>query len=385
MAKRGNGEGSVRKIGNKYVAKIQIGWLPNGHPRVKSFSADTYNGAVRRMRKYISEREKGQTNIDMPIAEGLRYWLDNFKALELKDSSFNRLEVTVESNIVPYIGHYMTKELDASVMQLQLINRLVQENKSYSTIKKAYLALNAYYKKLISMNWLEHNPMQGVTLPAQKLFGAKKIKCLTAEERDRFVNQAVSIYKNGTARYRYGQIYVFMMYTGLRCSEMLGLTWKHIDLENKYVTVEQSLVTVKNRDGEHGSRYITKLQDSTKTLSGVRKIPLCRQAIDAISAYKAEHCNNDPDSYVVLSAEGNPLKTRHFERSVNYIYKQAGIEASGLHILRHTFASMLFERNVDIKVISRLLGHSDVSTTYNIYIHLTNTQEQEAVKMLDDF
>lgn len=166
---------------------------------------------------------------------------------------------------------------------------------------------------------------------------------------------------------------------------MLGLTWKHIDLENKYVTVEQSLVTVKNRDGEHGSRYITKLQDSTKTLSGVRKIQLCRQAIDAISAYKAEHCNNDPDSYVVLSAEGNPLKTRHFERSVNYIYKQAGIEASGLHILRHTFASMLFERNVDIKVISRLLGHSDVSTTYNIYIHLTNTQEQEAVKMLDDF
>ena len=385
MAKRGNGEGSVRKIGNKYVAKIQIGWLPNGHPRIRSFSADTYNGAIRRMRTYISEREKGQTNIDMPIAEGLRYWLDNFKALELKDSSFNRLEVTVESNIVPYIGHYMTKELDASVIQLQLINRLVQENKSYSTIKKAYLALNAYYKKLISMNWLEHNPMQGVTLPAQKLLGAKKIKCLTAEERDRFVNQAVSVYKNGTTRYRYGQIYVFMMYTGLRCSEMLGLTWKHIDLENKYVTVEQSLVTVKNRDGELGSRYITKLQDSTKTLSGVRKIPLCRQAIDAISAYKAEHCNNDSDSYVVLSAEGNPLKTRHFERSVNYIYKQAGIDASGLHILRHTFASMLFERNVDIKVISRLLGHSDVSTTYNIYIHLTNTQEQEAVKMLDDF
>ena len=63
MAKRGNGEGSVRKIGNKYVAKIQIGWLPNGHPRVKSFSADTYNGAVKCANIYQNAKKDRQISI----------------------------------------------------------------------------------------------------------------------------------------------------------------------------------------------------------------------------------------------------------------------------------------------------------------------------------
>ncbi|MDY3030835.1 MAG: site-specific integrase [Clostridia bacterium] len=384
MAKRGNGEGSIRKIGNRYIAKIQVGWLPNGHPKIKSFSSETYGGAVKRMRKYMSDIEKGDCDVNLTISAGLHYWLENFKSLELKDSSFNRLEVTIDSNIIPYIGHFMTKELDSSVVQTQLINRLVSEGKSYSTIKKAYLALNAYYKKLIAMNMIERNPMLGVTLPSQKIFKSKPVRCLTSDERERFIAQATARCSNGTERYRYGYIYVFMMFTGLRCSEMLGLTWKHIDLENKRVSVSQSLVTVKDRYNTSENKYITKLQDSTKTLSGIREIPLCKQAVEAISKYKEMHYDGDINSYVVLSSKGNPLKTRHFERSVNYIYNQANIDAGGLHILRHTFASMLFEKNVDIKVISRLLGHSDVSTTYNIYIHLTHNQEQDAVELLDD-
>ena len=211
----------------------------------------------------------------------------------------------------------------------------------------------------------------------------KKSRWLTKDEQDKFIKQALFKYTNGKERYRYGRIYIFMMYTGLRCSEMLGLTWEHIDMKNKTVTVEQSLVTVKSRE-DSDTKFITKLQGSTKTISGKRIVPLSNRAIEAIAEYKERYYTGNPRDFVVLSNQGNPLKARHFQRSANYIYKAAGINASGVHILRHTFASMLFDRKIDIKIISKLLGHSDVSTTYNIYIHLTETQTKEAIDSLNE-
>lgn len=382
MAKRSNGEGSVRKSGNSWIAKIQVGWLPNGRPKIKSFSAPTRKGALERMESYLKSFKECEPD-DATISDGIKYWLETFKSIELKDSSYTRLEVTIDNNIIPYIGKYMTKKLTSSVIQTQMINVLVNEGKSYSTIKKAYFALNAYYKKLISTGKAERNPMLGVTLPSQSKFERKKIRALTKDEQDRFIRQAVSKFANGNDRYRYGRAYIFMMFTGLRCSEMLGLTWRNIDLVNNIAVVKQSLVTVKNRETDMNSKYIAKLQDSTKTQAGIREIPLCSQAVEAITAYKEKYYSGNPDDYVITSAANKPLKTRHFERSANYIFNAAGIKASGLHIFRHTFASMLFEKNVDIKLISSLLGHSDVSTTYNIYVHLTGNQKKEAINAID--
>lgn len=382
MAKRSNGEGSVRKSGNSWIAKVQVGWLPNGHPRMKSFSASTRKGALERMDTYLKSLGCHEPD-DTTLSDGIKYWLETFKSIELKDSSYTRLEVTINNNIIPYIGDYMTKELNSNVIQTKMINELIKEGKSYSTIKKAYLALNAYYKKIISMGKAEKNPMLGVTLPSQNKFQKKEIKALTKDEQDKFIRQAVSKFTNDTDRYRYGRAYIFMMFTGLRCSEMLGLTWKNIDLVNNIVTVRQSLVTVKNREIESENKYIVKLQDSTKTQAGIREIPLCNQAIEAITQYKEKYYNGNPDDYVVTSSKNKPLKTRHFERSANYIFKTAGIKASGLHIFRHTFASILFEKNVDIKLISSLLGHSDVSTTYNIYVHLTGKQKKAAIDKIN--
>lgn len=387
MVKRGNGEGSIRKIGNSWVAKTQIGWLDNGHPKIKSFSAPTRNAALKRMRDYKNELEhnEGISEGDTTIYEGLIYWLENFKSMELKESSYTRLETTINSSIEPYIGHYMVKEITTGTIQTELINRLYDEGKSYSTIKKSYHAMNAYYKKLFAMGEIKRNPMLGVTLPSSKHFDTKEIKILTDEEIAHFKKKAMSkCTTNDKYRYRYGLIFVFMMYTGLRCGEALGLQWKHIDIENKQLTVCQSVVTVKNKNNDTDTKYTTRLQKSTKTISGTRKIPLCNQALEAIKKYKELYYSGDENSFVVTTDKGNLLRTRHFERSVNYIYNSAGIDASGLHILRHTFASMLFKKNIDIKIISKILGHSDVSTTYNIYIHLTQEQEQMAIQELND-
>ena len=78
------------------------------------------------------------------------------------------------------------------------------------------------------------------------------------------------------------------------------------------------------------------------------------------------------------------INPRNLNRAHDYILERAGIEHLGIHALRHTFASQLFANKVDIKIISKLLGHSDVSITYNTYIHLIKEALPDATAVLDN-
>lgn len=147
MAKRGNGEGYVYKAKNgSWIAKVQIGWLDNGNPRIKSFSSKTRTNAINRMNEYKA-LIKHQTDIeagDCNLYDAMVKWLHDVKRLELKESSYYRLEITINSNIKPYIGNVSIKELNANIIQTQLINVLFEKGLSYSTIKKVYNALNNF-------------------------------------------------------------------------------------------------------------------------------------------------------------------------------------------------------------------------------------------------
>lgn len=109
-----------------------------------------------------------------------------------------------------------------------------------------------------------------------------------------------------------------------------------------------------------------------------------RKALTAILRHKELYSPKEND-YVFTSRNGKLVTPRNFAKALNGIYQRANIEASGAHILRHTFASMLFEKGIDIKIISKVLGHSRVEITYNIYVHLIKSQEAAAVGLLDEF
>ena len=125
-----------------------------------------------------------------------------------------------------------------------------------------------------------------------------------------------------------------------------------------------------NKDKNKNSSSCTSiLQKSTKSQSGHRTIPLCDKAVDAIKEHmKINYRGNDED-FVFSSKDGKPLLYRNFRKSINSVYKAANIDASGFHILRHTMASLMFSKGIDIKYISEFLGHSEVQITYNSYVH----------------
>ena len=187
---------------------------------------------------------------------------------------------------------------------------------------------------------------------------------------------------DGKPLYKYGPAYTLILNTGLRMGEALSLCWDDVDLENHTITVAKNSVMTKRRDsdGNKIGGYKLQTQNSTKTSNGNRVIPINRSAEEALLALKSG--NDTP--YVIVNNNGKPVLPSNFERSFHTVLMKARIDGNyGIHTLRHTFAIMLFAKGVDVKIVSRLLGHSTVKITYDIYVHLFEEYISNVTCVLD--
>ncbi|MCI1964529.1 MAG: site-specific integrase [Oscillospiraceae bacterium] len=383
--RKSNGEGSIfQRSDGRWCAKIQIGTLENGKPKLKFFYSMKYKTVKDKLNAYKAllnnnpDEESNNTTVD----EFITNWLTTVKFNDLKPSSYDRLEATINDNIVPTIGYHKLFELTAQQIQEELINMMRNKNYSYSTIKKAYNAINACCKYAISIRRMDYNPVSAVSLPSVHQFERKPIRWFSNDEIKRFKEQCTFIYKNGKYRYPLGYGMIFIMNTGLRLGEALAIKWENVNWEKKQLSVESNVVMAVDRKSGKKKRVQIN-QDFLKTKSSKRIIPLNNTAIDALTQIKKIRYFGEK-SYILCTETGTQNKPRNFCRTFEEILKRAEIERCGIHTLRHTFASKLFEKNVDVKTVSMLLGHADVTITYNIYIHLIQQQKAEAVQLLDE-
>ena len=163
---------------------------------------------------------------------------------------------------------------------------------------------------------------------------------------------------SGRLRLRYGWGCVLILETGLRAGEALALEWGDIHEEKRTLKATKNMVRV---DGKNI------VQRTTKTESGRRATPLNARAMEAIQHLKAQAVPGCP--FVFATQTGKYLSYRNLLATMQKACEAAGVEHRGLHALRHSFASNLYARGVEVKIISKLLGHASVEITYNRYIH----------------
>lgn len=380
MARRSDGEGTApkqRKDGIWYRA-IRI----EGTGKRKYLYAKS-KAELDKKYKELTKQIASGTYVEtqkQTVEAYMMNWLTTYKRVELKPKSYDRLECTIKYQVIPHFKDKQFFEVGHNDIQ-KFINKLDEDNCSYSVIRKAYLALNACYKYAIMKGDILKNPCMGVKLPKKAAKDIKTIQTLTKEEVPLYCQYATEKYGNGKSIYRLGNALVLILFTGLRLGEAMGLMWEDIDFQNNTLTVRRTLEQVKNRDkGENDNSYIL-IEGTTKTQAGERTIPLNQTAINALQELQKI---NGGFVYVLSNAKGKPINPRNLNRAHDCILERAGIEHLGIHALRHTFASQLFANKVDIKIISKLLGHSDVSITYNTYIHLIKEALPDATAVLDN-
>ncbi|WP_312729401.1 tyrosine-type recombinase/integrase, partial [Enterococcus sp.] len=306
-------------------------------------------------------------------------WLELYKAPSLKPNSYKRLKCTVDTHVIPNIGHITLGELSTDDIQ-GLINNLSQSKEpqySFSSIKKVHDAINSCLQDGVNKGDFSFNACSAVKLPSiDKRKPTKKIQIFTADEKKAIIEECHRKYKNGKPVYYYGDMYVLIFNTGLRLGEALALRWDDVDFENNVVHIDSTLTWLRDANNKG---YLA-VQDSTKTSSGVRDIPLNKAAVAALKALK----ETGSKVYVLETPERKHVAPENFEKTFYRILQHCNIPKTGVHTIRHTFASDLFAKGVALKTISSLLGHSSISVTANIYVSVIQDVKQASVSLLDE-
>lgn len=373
MAKRGNGEGSiVKRNDGRWMGSISTGRDEKGKLIRKCIYGKTKKEVQEKL-SIISGKLYSKTYIEpstLELTSWLNTWLVNYKSISLKPVTYDLYDMVINTIIASKIGHYKLKDIRPIHIQT-LYNALYDNGKGYSTstIHKVKVILKQAFEMAIQNELMEKNPVCGVQMPKRK---EKQIRALTVEEEGKFLLLA-----QGN---QYYAAFVVLLDTGLRCGELLALTWDDIDLKNGTLQVAKNLVAAKERkNGEEKYKLI--IQETPKTSKSVRTIPLTSRALALLKELKIKQ--QSKTNIVFCTQKYTYLHPRNFRRSFQRILKNAGLEKLGLHVFRHTFATRLFERGANPKMVSTLLGHANVGITLDIYTHVQPEQMKETIKLLE--
>lgn len=375
-----HGDGSIYQRKNGYwVAKYR----PSPTMPIKYIYGKSETEVKKKLQKAKNTPEAiiAKAPLNATLVDYLSSWLKTYKKPSIKQTTFDRLDAVIRSQISPTFQYRLLKDISADEFQ-QFINDLVESGLSYSVVKKSYDILNSCLKHATLKGDIPKNPMELVQGPSPSGFESKQVRALTAEEEKAILQELETKWTTGNLRYPYKDAFIIMLNTGLREGELVALDWDDIDFESKTIKVHKTIVMIKDRlpDGRLSGKCHQEVQYTPKTKSGNRDVPINNRALAALERL---HEANSGSAYVLSTENKNrPV--------VNVLYKQlkraadrCGIYGISPHTLRHTFATRLFERGANVKDVSALLGHSSVTITYNTYIHVMRERKDGVVALLD--
>ena len=377
--RRDKGEGSIyyRESDKRWVAKIK----PENSSKPKVFYGKTELEVKKKLKEFKVQLAK---NDYVQIRKGtlreyMNCWLYNTRTNDLKPKSFDRLEATLNNQIYKHIGDIQIAGITPNDVQA-MINKLKEDGYSYSSIKKVYDAVNACFKLGIVKGEVAKNPCVGVVLPKNKKKQVSDIRFFDDAEMELIYAESAAKYGNGKPVYRLGQSIILLLNTGIRMGELLALKWTSVAFDKRTIRIDESMVMIKNRDEDAATKWVLHHQDSTKTNSSSRTVPLNQKAISALEElYKI----TGEYEYVMSTGKNTVMSPRNLDRMFRNILTRCRIEPCGVHTCRHSFASSMLRKKLDIKVISEILGHSSVAITYDIYTHIIESIKHESVNLLD--
>ena len=287
----------------------------------------------------------------MKYIDWLVQWIENYIRPSVKVRTYERYKLIVEQHIKDKVGGIELNDLSPLVLQ-SFITELLQCGNKKTGKGLAANSVNSVISVIQSSLKTAH--LLGLTkeytadkLKRPKLM-EKRVECFSLTEQKR-IEQAIM---SGKKDKLYGIL--LCLYSGLRIGELIALQWSDIDFEKGILTVSKSC-----HDGKTGL-----IIDEPKTATSRRMIPLPKQLLPILRSVKKRS-----NSSSVVSANGNVVSVRSYQRSFELLLKKLKIPHKGFHSLRHTFATRAIECGMDVKTLSEILGHKNPTVTLNRYAH----------------
>ena len=371
--RRGHGEGAIyQRPDGRWTAAVELGWQ-GGKRRRKYVYGRTRREVAQKLRDVQRAHQEGDVLADerTTVERYLTDWLAVVKP-SLRWRTWERYEQYARLHAIPVIGRVRLTKLTPQHLQGLYTDRL-RAGLSPTSVVHLHRFLHRALGQAVRWNLVARNVAGLVDPPRMARY---EHVAFSPEQAERFLAAI-----RGD---RLEALYVLALVTGLREGELLGLRWPDVDLDASTVAVRGSM-----QSDEHGRLVI----DETKTRGSRRLVVLPRLAVAALVRHRAvqarERLRAGPRweelGLVFPNTVGRPILRQNLvQRSLHPLLERAGLPRLRFHDLRHSAATLLLARGVHPKVVSELLGHSQIGITLDLYSHVTATMLQHAADAFDE-
>lgn len=282
----------------------------------------------------------------------------------VKRSSFAAYLLLLENHLLPQFGEQNAiSESDVQSFVLQKI----EQGLSHKTIKDILIVLRMLLKFGAKKKWIDYLPFE-IQFPTER--EKHQIEVLSR------VNQKkVMQYVQENFSFKNLGIYISLS-TGLRIGELCALTWSDMDTDNGVIYIRRSIQRIYSIDEDKRSTQL--VIETPKTKNSIREVPMSRELLSMIKPIKRvvnEH-------FFVLTNDAKPTEPRTYRNHYKRLMALLDLPVLKFHGLRHSFATRCIESKCDYKTVSVLLGHSNISTTLNLYVHPNMEQKKKCIDQM---
>ena len=388
--------GSIEKRGkNSYRLIVSEGYDLHGKPMIHRKTVHgTKKDAQVELAKFVTEVQNGLVvdGKSLKFSEFTEIWKRDYGSKELAPSTYKRYCRMLETRLLPYFGHfYINKIRPTDIMKfydlLEKDTQLVRKKGnngsktkkplSGKTILEHHRLLRAMLHRAVYWQLIVANPAERVQPPKARKPKRKSYD----DEQTKILLENLELLPSEDAKYKVAII--LTVFTGVRLGELMGLEWQDVDFKNGILSINRS------------SQYLADMGVFTKvpkTESSIREIAIPEFIISLLEEYNlwyeeqksiyGELWTNSDRLFV--QADGKPMHPSTISKWFVRYVAQIGLPVINFHGLRHTNASLLVAQNIDIAIISARLGHAQISTTLNFYVHPLLSHNRKAGYALEN-
>lgn len=380
--KAASGAGSIRKKtvtrkGKQYTyweARYSAGYDPGTGKQIqRSITGPTQKDVAQRLKAVIASIDAGTYTAPcrLTVGEWLDIWAKDYLG-GVKPGTVDNYRMQIRRHIKPALGGVKLTDLRPHAIQ-GFINDMGTAGLSPASARLAYGVLRQALERAVDLDYLPKNPAARCTLPRMERAEIKPLE-------DAQVIDLLKAAQGGEIE----QLVTVALFTGLRMSELLGLTWEAVDFEDGTITVDKQLTRQIHRakSGLFASPKNGKprsLAPAPSVMAALKR-QWARQAEQRLRA--GELWSNDP-GLVFTDDLGRPLVQSIVDHRFTKLCKSAGIEGARFHDLRHTYAVSAIRAGDDIKTVQGSLGHASAGFTLDRYGHFTEQMKRDSAQRME--
>lgn len=296
---------------------------------------------------------KNTNNTKSILVEELIYEWIEYKKLNVKESSLARYKTIIDKHVIPLMGKCYCSGLTSDYIQ-KYMNSLLQTGFSSKTCNDILMIIKNIFK-YATHKGIQHNcNLDIISIKNKKT----DIETLTISEQKKLSCYLIDNIDNRNLGI------LISLYTGIRIGELCALKWSDIDMSEKILNINKTMIRIQDNLSENNISKTKVIITKPKSDDSIRKIPIPNFLFELMKKFKYKS-----NSFVLTGSNIDYIEPRNMQYYFKSVLKKCNLKDIKFHVLRHTFATRCIENGFEIKSLSEILGHSNIKITLDRYVH----------------